>query len=276
MSIGKIYVILYAMPLSPELRRLPGIAASFYRAGILNELVTGMIKGETGRSLVEDARKLLWELETKTKVNFSGFENISKDTGCLIVFNHPNMDVLLPAMLELFVQIYDVNGQQVKLAMGSEIPMMTANFNEKISLPGSVILLKRFHRLYSENIISVPTAGNRKDFLTGRAVAVRKMMRAFKEGDIVVVSPEGHVEKGGSISPAETYHDGSGKLAILASKMGIPTVPVAVWEETPKMVEVVVGKPFFITTEEASLASTEAMYEVSKYMPKELRGPFNY
>jgi len=272
--IYKVYVILYAMPLSPELRRLPGIAASFYRAGLLNELVTGMIKEETGRSLVEDARKLLWELETKTKVNFSGLENIPKDTGCLIVFNHPNMDVLLPAMLKLFVQIYDVNGQQVKLAMASEISLTTSNFNGKTTLPGSVQLLERFHRMYSENIISVPTAEDRKDFLGGRTSAVRKMMRALKEKNIVLMSPEGHIEKGGEISPTETYHEGSGKLAILASKMGIPTVPVAVWAEIPKEVEMVVGKPFFITTEKASLASTEAMFEIAKYLPENLRGPF--
>lgn len=261
------------MPLSPELSRLPGFAASFYRAGLFGEMVTGIIKGESGRSLVTDARKLMKELERKSQVEISGLENIPKEGGSMIVFNHPNMDILLPAMLELCIQVFDLNGQQVKLAMGSEIPMTTTNFNEKTALPGSILLLKRFHQMYSDNIISVPTAEKRKDYLTGRMSAVRKMMRAFKEKNIVIISPEGHVEKEGRISPVETYHDGSGKLAILATKMGIPTVPVAVWEEG-KTIQVVVGEPFFMTTEESDLVAVEAMFEVAKYLPPELRGPF--
>lgn len=262
------------MPLSPELKRLPGIAASFYRAGLMSELVVGMVRGEAGRSMVEDARKLMKELAVQTEVSLSGLENIPKEGGSMIVFNHPNMEVLLPAMMELVIGIFDNSGQQIKLAMGSEIPMTTANFNEKTSLPGSIKLLERFHRLYSENIISVPTAEDRKDFLIGRTVAVRKMMRAFQEKNIVVISPEGHVEKDGSISPIDTYHEGSGKLAILATRLGVPTVPVAIWAEGKKEVQVLIGKPFFISTGEADLAAVEAMFEVAKYMPEELRGPF--
>lgn len=149
-------------------------------------------------------------------------ENIPKEGGSLIVFNHPNMDVLLPAMLELLVKIYDLNGQQVKLAMGSEIPMTTANFNEKTALPGSILLLKRFHQMYSENIISVPTAEKRKDYLSGRTRAVRQIMRAFKEKNVVIISPEGHVEKNGTISPLEIYHEGSGKLAMFVVSQLMP------------------------------------------------------
>jgi len=163
------------MPLSPELKRLPRIAASFYRAGLMGELVAGMVKGEEGRSMVEDARRLRTELESDSMVSFSGLENIPREGGAVIVFNHPNMEILLPAMLELFVRIYDNNGQQVKLVIGSEIPMTTKNYNEKTALPVSVLLLERFHRLYSKNIISVPTSENRKDFLSGRTMAVRKI-----------------------------------------------------------------------------------------------------
>lgn len=275
MSIGKIYVILYAMPLSPELRRLPGIASSFYRAGLLSELVTGMINGESGRSLIEDARKLMKDLERNSQVEISGLENIPKEGGSVIVFNHPNMDVLLPAMLEFLVKIYDLNGQQVKIAIVSELTLMSASLNQKTALPGSTQIMERFNRMYSKNIISVPTAKHRKDYLTGRTLAMRKLMRAVLNKEIVIISPEGHVEKNGAISPVETYHEGSGKLAILATKMGIPTVPMGVWEEG-KTIQVVVGEPFYISTEEADQAAVEAMYEVSKYLPQELRGPFNY
>ncbi len=261
------------MPLSPELARLPRIAASFYKAGLLQELVWGIVTGETGRDMVEDAEKLLVQLEKQSKVDLHGLENIPAESGCLIVFNHPNMEILLPAMLELFVGIFENNGKQVRLAMGSEIPMTTKNFNEKTALPGSVWLLERFHGMYSNNIISVPTAEGRKDFLSGRTIAVRKMMRAFKDHNIVAISPEGHVEKNGEVSPVETYHDGSGKMAMMATKMGIPTVPVSVWGSEKEM-SVVVGRPFFITAETANLAAVEAMYHVSLNLPEELRGPF--
>lgn len=261
------------MPISPELSRLPRIATSFYRAGLMRELVWGILTGEKGRDMVEDAEKLLVELEKHSKVDLAGLENIPAENGCMIVFNHPNMEVLLPAMLELFVSIFESNGKQVRLAMGSEIPMTTKNFNEKTSLPGSVWLLERFHGLYSNNIISVPTAEDRKDFLSGRTIAVRKMMRAFKDKDIVVISPEGHVEENGMISPIDTYHDGSGKMAMLASKMGIPTVPVSIWRQDGE-IKVIIGEKFFVTANSAELAAVEAMYHVSLNLPEELRGPF--
>lgn len=263
------------MPLSPELSRLPGFAASFYRAGLFGEMVAGVIKGETGRSLVEDARRLMKDLERKSQVEIFGLENIPSEGGSLIVFNHPNMEVLLPALLKLFVQIFDTSGQQIKLAMTSEITMTMANYNEKTAFPGSALLMERFHHLYSKNIISVPNTTDRKDYLSGRVTAVRQMMRALTTKELVFISPEGNIERNGVLLPVEIYQEGAGKLAILATKMGIPTVPMAVWEEG-KTIQVVVGEPFFMTTEEASLASTEAMYEVSKYLPKELRGPFNY
>jgi len=261
------------MPISPEMARLPGIAGKFYRAGLLPELVGGMISGKSGRDMVEDAKRLIGELEKETSINIFGLENIPKETGCVILFNHPNMDVLLPAMLGMMIGAYDTSGQKIMLVMGSEIPMTIKNFNEKSALPGSVWLLNRFHRLYSENIISVPTAASRRDFLTGRTVAVRKIMRAIKNNNIVIISPEGHVEKNGVISPVETYHEGSGKLAILATRMGIPTVPVGIWE-TRNMTNVNIGRPFFLTAKEADLAAIEGMSEVAKMMPEVLRGPF--
>jgi 1-acyl-sn-glycerol-3-phosphate acyltransferase len=261
------------MPLAPELATLPEMIGSFHRAGLIKELVVGMMKGEKGRDMVADAKRLMKELETKNSVNVYGLENIPKESGCLIVFNHPNMDVLLPAMLELMIDIHEQNDQQIRLAMGSEIPMITKDFNDKTAVPGSIALLRQFHQLYENNIISVPTAENRKDYLTGRAMAVRKMIRAFKQKDVVVISPEGHVEINNSISPADSYHDGSGKLAVLATRMGIPTVPVAIWGGNGK-IEVNVGRPFFLRTEESDLVAIEAMSEIARIMPEELRGPF--
>ncbi|KKT40008.1 hypothetical protein A3K29_01315 [Candidatus Collierbacteria bacterium RIFOXYB2_FULL_46_14] len=262
------------MPLAPELGKLPEIVGSFYRAGLIKELIDGMLRGETGRDIVSDAKRLLRELESENQVNLMGLENMPRNVGCLIVFNHPNMDTLLPAMLKLIVGINENSGQQMKLAMGSEIPMTTENYVGKRAVPGSVSLLKRFHQMYSNNIISVPNTEDRKDFVSGRTVAVRKIMRAFKENSIVVISPEGHVEDEGVISRVDTYHDGSGKLAVLATKVGISTVPVAIWEEDDKEIEVRVGQPFLISTFESNLAAIEAMSKIAQIMPEKLRGPF--
>ncbi len=262
------------MPLAPELGKLPEIVGSFYRAGLVKELIAGMMKGETGRDMVLDAKRLLRELESESQVNLIGLENIPRNVGCLIVFNHPNMDILLPAMLKLIVGINENSGQQIKLAMGSEIPMTTENYVGKRAVPGSVSLLRRFHQMYSNNIISVPNTEDRIDFVSGRTVAVRKIMRAFKDNNIVVISPEGHVEDRGTISRVDTYHDGSGKLAVLATKVGIPTVPVAIWREENKEIEVMVGQPFMISTVDSNLAAIEAMAKIAQIMPEELRGPF--
>ena len=128
--------------------------------------------------------------------------------------------------------------------------------------------------MYSNNIISVPNTEDRIDFVSGRTVAVRKIMRAFKDNNIVVISPEGHVEDRGTISRVDTYHDGSGKLAVLATKVGIPTVPVAIWREENKEIEVMVGQPFMISTVDSNLAAIEAMAKIAQIMPEELRGPF--
>lgn len=261
------------MPISQELSRLPSVAASFYRAGLMGELIGSMAKGETDRDLVVDARKLIQELHKHHDVSITGLDRIPKDTGCLIVFNHPNINTLIPAMLGVMVGIYDRTGKQTRLAMGSEITLTSANFNEKSALPGSVWFLKRFHKMYSKNIISVPTAQNRSDFLSGRTIAIRKMMRTFSDRDIVCISPEGHVEKDGVISPVNTYHDGSGKLAMLATKMDIPIVPISIWAEHKK-ISVQIGKPFFTHAAEAGEAATDLMRHIAASMPHNLRGPF--
>ena len=55
--------------------------------------------------------------------------------------------------------------------------------------------------------------------------------------------------------------------------MGIPTVPMGVWEDGKK-IQVLVGTSFFMSSEEADQAAVEAMFEVAKCLPSELRGPF--
>jgi len=114
----------------------------------------------------------------------------------------------------MMVRMNEENGRNVILPMASEIPM-TAKFNEKSSLPGSIWLLKKLQSLYPDTIVPVPTAQHRHDFLSGRTVAMRKIMRGLTGGGMVLISPEGHTEVDGVMSPVETYHEGSGRLILL-------------------------------------------------------------
>lgn len=271
-----ILVYYHSMPIAPELKKLPEIIGKFNRAGMTSELINALIKEETNRDLVEDARRLMVEFGGDKLVNIQGLENIPKKTGCLVVFNHPNMDVLLPALLSLMVKVHDNGGHTPTILMGGEIPLL-AKFNDTYPLPGSIKLINKFHRLYPENIISVPISTKRKDYHSGRFLAIRKTMIALKNGNMVVVSPEGHVEKDNVISPIDTLHSGSGGLSIMASNLGIPVVPVGIWEmHKGEQAHVNIGKPFFVKTKDKEEAVCELMYRVSQVMPEKFRGQFEW
>ena len=262
------------MALAPELATIGGIAGKFNRAGLVGELVTGMIQGETGRDLVDDARRLLAEYGGDEFVRVSGLENIPKGHGGLIVFNHPNSDILFPAILSLMVKVYDYGGHKPVFLMGEEIPM-TQVFNKINPVPGSIALIRRFQHLYSNNIIGVPVSRSRKDYLSGRALALGKAMVMLEAGGVVFVSPEGHVEINNSISPVETLHAGTGKMAIRASAIGVSVVPVGIWEqEDRERIRVQIGGPFVIEGVGSIVAVRELMERVAGELPEQFRGPF--
>jgi hypothetical protein len=200
------------MPLSPEIRKIPEIFGKFNRAGLTGELIGALVRGESGRDLIKDGTRLITEYGDGL-VDVRGIVNIPKDSGCLMVFNHPNMDVLLPAMLTLMIKVHDEGGQVPTLLQGAEIPLF-GKFNDTYPLPGSISLIGRFHRLYPENIISVPMSTVRKDYYSGRVAAARKAVAALQKGRMVMIAPEGHVEMGNTISPIDMLHSGAGGLSI--------------------------------------------------------------
>jgi hypothetical protein len=262
------------MSLSPEIRKIPEIIGKFNRAGLTGELMGALIKGKTGRDLVVDATRLLVEYGGNEWVDVRGIGNIPKDSGCLVVFNHPNMDVLLPAMLTLMVKVHDEGGQVPMLLMGAEIPLF-GKFNETYPLPGSIDLIGRFHRLYPENIISVPMSTARKDYNSGRFLATRKAVAALQKGRMVMIAPEGHVEMANTISPVDTLHSGAGGLSRIAANAGVPTVPVGIWEiQKDGSIHINIGVPFLVSTNDNAKAGSELMFRVAHLMPKHLWGPF--
>ncbi len=261
------------MPLSPEIRKIPELIGKFNRAGLTSRILLSLIKGETGRDLIEDARRLVEEHGSEF-VETSGIENIPQDTGCLLAFNHPNIDVLLPAMLALMVKIYDVGGQTPTLLMSSEIPLL-GKYNETSPLPGSIRFIRRFQRMYRESIIPVPISASRPDYQSGRFSAVRMAVAALYNGNVVMVAPEGHSELGNTISPVETFHPGSGGLARMAARLLMGAVPVAIWEEAEGgSIRVKIGSPFLVSAKDDNEAVYELMSRVAGLMPQDRRGPF--
>lgn len=259
------------MPLSPELYVLPEIAGNFFNAGLGQDIIGSLILGRNDRDLASDSRRLLAQFEKYKHIELTGLENIN--SGSLIAFNHPNMDVLMPTFLDLIVKVNSL-GRRLHLVMASEI-MLFAKLNDKIALPGSVKFMERFHGLYNGSIISTPTVTSRKDFTAGRVASMRKILQVLRSGNLVAISPEGHIEVDGKISPTETLHDGAGAIARLVSKFGIPVTPVGFWgHEKASHVYTKIGSPFFaqgITDNERSLY---IMNEVANLLPKNLQGPF--
>lgn len=247
---------------------------SFTRAGLTLELITALSRGEKGRSMVEDSKRLLKQFEKESPVKINGIENFPLNSGSLLVFNHPNMDVLLPAILALVIKIHDLKGAKTKIMMGSEIPLF-GKFNESSPLPGSIAFIRRFHKLYSENIISVPISKDRKDYEEGRFMALRNAVTSLKNGNTILVSPEGHVEEDNKISAISTFHKGSGGLTLIAGKIDIPTVPVGIWSETGQpQINLRVGEPYIPNITDELKAAALAMYQISKVLPNNLRRPF--
>ena len=261
------------MALAPELATIGGIAGKFKSAGLVGELITGMIRGETGRDLIDDARRLVAEYGGDEYVSISGLENIGERHGGLIVINHPNSDVLLPAILNLMVKVYDHGGHRPVFLMGEEIPMTQA-FNKIYPVPGSIALIRRFQHLYSDNIIPVPVSRSRKDYRSGRALAFDGAMSKLESGGIVFISPEGHVEVGNTISPIETFHSGTGRMAIMASAYGINVLPVGILGENGRRIRVQIGKPFLVEEIDGVEAVRVLMERIAGELPPQFRGPF--
>ena len=248
----------------------PYICGVFCKAGLVRELVSDVARGRK-RDLIKDVMRLSGEFDKVAMVNVEGVENISKNSGSLVVFNHPNIDTLFPALAKLIVEISAEERKNPVIVMSSEIPLF-GRIN-KYPIPGSLAFIRRFHSMYPENIISAPTAQVRRDYLRGRAIAALHVVRALKDGNVVLISPEGHVERSNIISPSRTLNLGSGELAIISTRLNIPINPVGIWVEGGA-IHVKVGEQFKINTNNGEDAVNGLMRHVAALLPNELRGPF--
>ena len=258
------------MSISKEVFRLPGIVNKFTKAGLTLEISRDLMLGKNDRNIITDAEKLLPKFLKEVSINFEGEENLQASG--LIAFNHPSSNVVLPAFLSLIVKVKELTGKDVSLLMASEITL-TSNLNDKIPIPGSIFFMKRFHNLYGNKIISSPTVTFRKDYLSGRAVATRKVIKHLHNNEIVAIAPEGHVEINNEISPPESFHEGSGFLARMATKNGQPIIPIGIWKEND-VVNLKIGKSVNILSEDNVQATKDLMKYIAENLPEKYRGPF--
>ncbi|MEK7525340.1 MAG: hypothetical protein AAB548_03135 [Patescibacteria group bacterium] len=100
-------------------------------------------------------------------------------------------------------------------------------------------------------------------------------MARLEAGGVIYIAPEGHVEVNNSISPIETFHAGTGRMAMRASAIGVSVVPVGIWEqEDRKRIHVQVGGPFVIEGVSSIGAVRELMERIADELPEQFRGPF--
>ncbi len=263
-------IIPKTMSFSPEIGKIPSTIGVFFEAGLFRPIFFDLLRGRR-RDFYSDATDLLRAYEKHVEVRMKGIENIAPENGGLVVFNHPETSMLLPSFSKLMIEI-SRKGRKTVFVVGSEIPLFDRF--DRYPLPFSVLFSKRIHNMYPNEIISVPTSRMRRDFLTGRVAAARCVEKHLKKGDFVVISPEGHVETGNTISPKKTFHVGSGQLAIFATKHQIPINPVAIWKENNDTINVEVGRPFYTLTDDRIEAVNDLMGHIAALLPDGLRGPF--
>lgn len=260
------------MAISPELKYMPRIAATFTKAGLTTEIVRDLVAGNKTRNLGHDAKRLVKEYEKQLTLNICGLENIPD--GGLIAFNHPDNDILLPGMLKVIDSVCEIKNKDIALVIASEI-MLTQKLNDKTAIPGSATFMKRMHSMYPNNIISAPTAQGRSDFAIGRALAARRVIRMLEKGSLIAISPEGHAEENNSISPMDTFHEGTGALARLAARLDKPVVPVGLYFQGKRTnITIEIGVPFKTDVATDKEAVNLIMGNIANILPNYMRGPF--
>lgn len=260
------------MSLSPEIRKIPQLIGQLRKNSLVSELISGAFGGQTNRDLITDARRGLEAFSEETPIALTGLENFPQEGGCLLVFNHPNVETLVPAILALFVGLNDTRGRdKIAIVTGSEIPLFKKFIR---AVPGSIAFMKRFHGLYPDNIISLPTLETRRDYERGRLSACRKILGFLKRGGVIAIAPEGHVEKNNTIAPLETCASGPATLAIMARNGSFHVVPVGIWEGSDSVINISIGNPFNVSGSGRAEALEELMGKIALLLPNHLRGQF--
>jgi hypothetical protein len=255
------------MPTAPEVWQAPGIIYQFGRSGLLGGLVKAtFFNWPQLRDWAQDGQKLTDVFPAEIK----GLAYIPKEDGCLLLANHPRIDVALVAMYQFAASLKEERNREMVFPMAGELALWG-----DFCLPYLHTLLSRYQALYPENIIPVPTIKSRPGYRSGRARAIEQTRRALQMGRVVILHPEAQTEKRNVILPKHIYRHGAGGLVREASQSGMIQIPLAIWRGTERETMIRVGEPFLVdpalTDQEAVI---QAMGKVAALMPNELRGPF--
>lgn len=255
------------MPIAPEVWQTPGIIHQFARSGLLRVFVRAAFLGRSpARDFAQDGRVLAEVSPSEV----SGIENIPGEGACLLVANHPRIDVALTALFRFAASLQEDKNRGFVFLMAGELAIWG-----ELPFPGVKTLLSRFQALYPETIIPVPTIKSRPGYRAGRVQATERARRALQAGEALLVHPEAQTEVGNVILPIAIYRYGAGALVKQASEAGIIQLPLAMWIGPSRETTVRVGEPFLVdpalTDQDAVI---DAMAQVAALMPNALRGPF--
>jgi hypothetical protein len=255
------------MPIAPEVWQTPGIIYQFARGGLLGDLVQAAL---LGRSVVRNWAKDGRQLAQVFPAEIRGVEHIPEEGGCLLLANHPRIDVALVAFYQFGARLAEKKNRDLVLLMAGELALWG-----DFSFPWIQTLLSRFQALYPETLIPVPIIKSRPGYRSGRLQATERARRALQRGKAVILTPEARTEKGNVILPTDVYRYGAGGLVKEASESGIALIPLAVWTGPGRGTVIRVGEPFTVDlTLTDQRVAIEVMGKVAALMPNELRGPF--
>jgi hypothetical protein len=255
------------MPIAPEIWQAPGIIYRFGRSGLLGDFVRATFLGRPlARDWATDGRQLAEVFPAEVL----GVENIPEEGGCLLLANHPRIDVALIAIYQLAAKLEEKTNRELAFVMAGELALWG-----DFSFPWLQVLLSRYQALYPRTIIPVTTIKSRPGYRSGRLQATERARRALQTGRALLLTPEAQTEEGNVILPKKVYRYGAGGLVKEAGELGTALVPLAIWKDPGRRTMIRVGAPFLVdqglTNREAVV---EAMGKVAALMPNELRGPF--
>ncbi len=197
-------------------------------------------------------------LHVIARVDIEGVENIPSQGGCIVAANHLGR-------LDVPLVLYTLQREDVILIVAEKY--------RKVAL--FRFLARQLDALFVERFEA--------DFAT-----VRKVLRRLQQGGVFVVAPEG------TRSPTERLLPGRPGAAYLASRTGVPVIPVGVTGTEDRLVKhhlkrlhrlhihVRVGTPFTIPPVPASAdreaylqqATDDMMCRIAALLPERYRGVY--
>jgi hypothetical protein len=213
--------------------------------------IPGMV---TRRNVYEDAKKYVEGMRIET----TGIENLPKTDGALLVFNHPQGDIVFPGMFELIRVLGDEVGRKdFCIMMGGSMPMHNRMGDALYSLTDKIIA--RFADLFEDNVLKIPSRKSQSDYTATRQAAKDLTVEMIDVGKkVFALSPAGALDGYGK------PRRGAGEIGRRVSETGRPVIPVAIWKGG-KMVFLSIGKGFSasgLSDEDAAIKMVEKIREL--------------